>query len=294
MRHFKYISAAALLVFAAVSASLAQTSTPTPAPKPDKTVIEAKHKSALMGRVMPYRVVLPRGYGAAVNAKKRWPVVYLLHGLTGHYDNWTNKNPGAFVTDDFIIVTPEGGDSWYTDSATAPADGYETYFTDELIPEIDSKYRTRADRSGRAVAGLSMGGYGSIKFGLKYPDKFYLVGSFSGALDAPLRSQNSKTLKPSLDSVFGPVDSRTRWENDIFWIADLMSSEEIAKLPFIYFDCGTEDGFFGYNRVFADLLLKKKIPHEFRELPGKHEWKLWNTQVQEFLRLASKRLDRGK
>lgn len=289
----KFKAASLLLVLWLASCGTLFAQTPKPAPAPDPTVIEAKHKSLLMSREMPYRLVLPRGYDSPGNKERRWPVAYLLHGLTGHYDNWTNKNPGGLVTDEFIIVTPEGGDGWYTDSATVPSDRFESYFIQELIPEIDARYRTMSERRGRAVAGLSMGGYGSIKFGLKYPDKFYIVGSFSGALDAPLRSQNSKTLRPSLDSVFGSVDSETRWRNDIFWIADLMSPDEIRNLPLIYMDCGTEDPFFGYNRVFSELLLRKKIPHEFRQLPGKHEWPYWNVQVKEFLSLAAKRLNKG-
>ena len=79
---------------------------------------------------------------------------------------------------------PEGDDGWYTDSATVPNDKYETYIIKELIPEIDKKFRTLADREHRIIAGLSMGGYGSIKFGLKYPNLFSIVGSFSGAFDA--------------------------------------------------------------------------------------------------------------
>lgn len=267
---------------------------PKPSPEPDKTVIEGKHRSGLMARDMPYRVVLPRGYSTAANAEKRWPVVYLLHGLTGHFDNWTNKNPGAFVTEDFIIVTPEGGDGWYSDSVTAPNDKYESYLIKELIPEIDAKYRTLKERGGRAVAGLSMGGYGAVKFGIKYPESFYLVGSFSGVMDAPARSQTMRLLQPTLHAVFGSVENEARWKNDIGWLVDLMSAEEIASLPFIYLDCGIDDVYFGANKVFADVLLRKKIPHEFRQLPGKHEWKYWNVQVQEFLRIASAKLVRGK
>lgn len=284
-------AAACLLAFLAIGPAAAQ----KPAsPAPDPTVVEAKHRSALMSREVPYRVVLPRGYDSAAGRSRRWPVVYLLHGLSGHYDNWTNKNPGGLVTDDFIIVTPEGGDGWYTDSATVPSDRYESYLMQELIPEIDARYRTISERRGRAVAGLSMGGYGSIKFGLKYPDRFYMVGSFSGALDAPTRAQASKSLRPSLDSVYGPADSETRWRNDIFWIADLMAPDDIAKLPFIYIDCGTEDPFFGINDGFSELLLRKKIPHEFRQLPGRHEWPYWNVQVHEFLDLAVRKLALSK
>lgn len=242
--------------------------------------------SRLMKRTMPYRVVLPSGYTA--DEDKRYPVIYLLHGLFGHFNNWTDKTAIEEFAKaySFIIVTPEGGDGWYTDSASAASDKYESYIVQELIPEIDKKFRTVAQRKGRMIAGLSMGGYGALKFGLKYPDKFILVGSFSGALDAPLRGQDNKALRPSIVNVFGPDGNRTRNENDIFRMVREMPPAKVIMLPFIYLDCGTDDFLFQTNRDFVVLLLEKKIAHEFRQLPGGHTWPYWETQVQEFLELA--------
>jgi len=90
--------------------------------------------------------------------------------------------------------------------------------------------------------------------------------------------------------VYGPEGSKTRADNDIFALIRLVPDDKIASLPFIYFDCGTEDPFVEVNREFAALLAEKKVPHEFRELPGKHEWPYWDQQVQEFLRVASRKL----
>lgn len=252
--------------------------------------------SRLTARPMPYRVAFPAGYFAARNAKTRYPVVYLLHGLSGHFDNWTDKTRLADYARAFnlLIVTPEGGDGWFTDSASAPRDRFESYIVEELIAEIDAKFRTVADKKYRFVAGLSMGGYGAIKFGLKYPRQFALVGSFSGALDAPLRGQNHPFLRPSIVSVFGAENSRTRIENDIFRLAREMPVEKIKDLPFIYLDCGTEDLFLETNREFAALLLERKIPHEFRQLPGRHDWKFWEAQAREFLRLSRRFVDQSK
>ena len=159
--------------------------TAKPQTEVSKTTLETyKLNSKLMAREMPYRVIFPTIYNAEKD--KRFPTIYLLHGLTGHFDNWADKSK---LTDylknyNYIIVMPEGDNGWYTDSSSAANDKYESYIVQELIPEIDKKYRTISDREHRAVAGLSMGGYGSIKFGLKYPEKFALVGSFSGALQA--------------------------------------------------------------------------------------------------------------
>lgn len=247
--------------------------------------------SKLLSRKVSYRVVLPANYSAATTqAKIRYPVLYLLHGLAGHFDNWTDKTRLAeYIANlQIIVVTPEGGDGWYADSATVPNDKYESYIIKELIPEIDKKFPTIADRNHRATAGLSMGGYGSIKFGLKYPDMFSIVGSISGALDAPLGTEKSAFLRPSIASVFGPDNSKTRTDNDIFGLVRNATSEKLKTFPFIYLDCGTEDSFLQTNRDFDALLVEKKLPHEFREMPGNHSWEYWDRGIQDFLRAISR------
>ena len=254
--------------------------------------------SRLMAREMPYRVVLPVGYDAKEKAGERYPVVYLLHGLTGHFDNWTDKTKLAEYAAqfNFIIVTPEGGDGWYTDSASVAVDRYETYITDELIPEIDRKFRAAADRNSRVIAGLSMGGYGALKFGLKYPEKFVLAGSFSGALGATSLSEKNAGawIAKSITGVFGDEASETRKASDIFRIVREMPAEKAKQLPFLYFDCGTEDFLAQNNRDFMNLLVEKKIRHEYRQLPGGHNWIYWDAQVQEFLRLSERFFKQSK
>lgn len=255
-------------------------------------VITRQFESKLMAKKMPYRVALPSKYFDKSESGRVYPVIYLLHGLFGHFENWTAKTKLADFAKqyNFIIVTMEGGDGWYTDSATVSSDKYESYIIEELIPEIEKNFRTLANRNNRFIAGLSMGGYGAIKFGLKYPDKFAFVGSFSGALDAPFRGQEYKNLRTSVMSVFGPEGSKTRSDNDIFRIVREASADSIKGFPYIYFACGTEDFLFQPNREFDALLLEKKVPHEYREMPGAHTWDFWEAQVQEFLRLADNRL----
>ncbi len=247
-----------------------------------------KLKSKLMNREMPYRVLLPSNYDKQKDS--RFPVVYLLHGLFGHFNLWTEKTKLAehATKHQIIIVNPEGDNGWYSDSVSNPNDRYETYITEELIPQIDKNFRTFSDRKNRFMSGLSMGGYGSLKFGLKYPEKFALVGSFSGALGAAsiVIDEKNQMLGKSIVNIFGDVSSQTRKDNDIFLLAKNISADKIKELPFIYLDCGTEDFLFQNNRDFANILVDKKIPHEFRQLPGKHDWKFWDSQVQEFLQLA--------
>lgn len=285
----RIFSTAILLAVASffVSAVSAQVSAKPSLPS---TVSEQKLTSKLMGRDMPYRVIVPQRYNES--AQSRYPVVFLLHGLTGHYNNWTEltKLANYLAGYDIIVVTPEGGDGWYTDSVSSVNEKWESYIVKELIPEVDNKFRTLAIREKRAIAGLSMGGFGSLKLGLKYPDKFVLAGSFSGALGAAqiTEKQFPGAIGKTIDGIFGPADSETRKSNDIFSIVRDLSPEKMKAIPFIYLDCGTEDFLFQNNREFVDLLIEKKVPHEYRQLPGVHDWKYWDKQVQEFLRIANR------
>jgi S-formylglutathione hydrolase FrmB len=190
----------------------------------------------------------------------------------GHYNNWTDKTRVAAVSSSLgmITVTPEGEDGWYTDSASKASDKYESYIIQELIPEIDKKFRTIPNRPNRAIAGLSMGGFGAVKFGLKYPELFSLAGSFSGAIGGATITEKEfpGAIGRTINSIFGPVGSPTRASNDPFSIIRTATPDKISKLPFIYLDCGTEDFLFRNNRDFVALLVEKKVPHEYRQLPG--------------------------
>ncbi|HMQ04118.1 MAG TPA: alpha/beta hydrolase family protein [Pyrinomonadaceae bacterium] len=251
---------------------------------------EGRLKSDLMGRDMPYRVVLPLAY--STRTADRFPVLYLLHGLTGNYKNWTDLTRIRSYAEahNLIIVTPEGENGWYTDSTSRASDKYESYIVKELIPEVEKKYRVIASRDKRAIAGLSMGGYGALKFGLKYPEKFVLAGSFSGALGAAsiTEAQFPGAVGKTIDGIFGPSGNEARKGNDLFHIVREASPEKIKSMPFLYVDCGTEDFLFQNNREFVSLLVEKKVPHEYRQLPGAHNWAFWDKQVLEFLRLADR------
>lgn len=254
---------------------------------------EEKLKSKMMGREMPYRVILPVGYLDAKGTSPRYPVVYLLHGLTGHYINWIDKTElVAYASNHkFIIVTPEGDNGWYSDSVSVATDKYESYIVKELIPEIDAKYRTLADRDHRIIGGLSMGGYGALKFGLKYPEMFSFVGSFSGALAATgFTEKNSGGIGKGIDAIMGAEGSEERKSNDIFKMIRELTPERLKALPYIYQSCGTEDFLIQNNREYLALLNEKKVPHEYREHPGGHTWPFWDEQVREFLAVAERRV----
>jgi len=237
-------------------------------------------ESKLTGQSLPYNVVLPPGYDLKSSAQTRYSVLYLLHGLAGSANDWVSSR--AHLSDyaaqyRMIIVVPE----------------VKTYFVAELIPDVARRFRTIEARDARAVAGLSMGGYGSLKFGLKYPDKFIFAASMSGALGAASWHAEDPLpafFKPSIARVYGAADNPVRESNDIYKIVREMPTERVASLPYFYLDCGTEDGLLSSNRDFAALLVEHKIPHEYRQLPGNHNWAYWDRQVQGVLRLAAQRL----
>lgn len=253
-------------------------------------------ESKLLGKAIDYSILYPVNYQRGANSEKRFPVLYLLHGVTGHYTNWTERTRVALYATryDLFIVMIEGENGWYTDSATVPTDKFESYILQELIPDVEKRFRVSTERDGRAIAGLSMGGYGALKFGFKYPRRFALVASMSGALGAASWTENDlknlEFIKQSLLKTFGPTGSTTRTQNDLLKLTREATSDNIKLLPAIYLDCGTEDILFSTNRGYADLLLERKIPHEFRQLPGNHDWQYWDQQVQVILALAAERL----
>ncbi|MBV9216540.1 MAG: esterase family protein [Acidobacteria bacterium] len=251
--------------------------------------------SALMNKNIPYRVVLPAGYKA--DDAKRFPVVYLLHGLTGHFNDWTDRGAVAQLAEkhDFIFVMPEGEDGWYTDSQLIPNSKFESYIVRELIPEIDRRFRTLSDRNHRVLAGLSMGGYGAIKFGLKFPEMFALVGSFSGALGTAAWTEHSganQLIGKSIDMVFGPPSSAARAANDVFKLTRELPPDKQRITPYIYLSCGTEDRIMlPVNTQYDALLSERNLPHEFHTSKGGHDWDFWSQQLVLFLDLADQRIN---
>jgi S-formylglutathione hydrolase FrmB len=264
----------------------------TPANARNQTI---QLESKLIGKTLPYNIILPRDYNTARTS--RYPVIYLLHGLGGHYNDWLVRTNIADYAAWYrlIVVMPEGDNSWYIDNTNVPTDKYESYILQELIPDVQERYRTIEARYGRAIAGLSMGGYGAFKFGLKYPDRFAFVGSVSGAFAATNYTENETgkgTPWENLLRVFGPVGSETRQKNDLFELLKQITPGQVTSLPYFYFDCGTEDAprIFDANHELDERMLQKKIPHEYRELPGNHSWEYWDSQVQEVLKIAAQKI----
>lgn len=271
-----------LVVLLSAAIAVAQASGPATNNAKAVRVEESVLHSVSLGRDMHYLILFPRDYAG----DRRFPVLYLLHGLYGDYKNWDTKTRLERVAADhsILIVTPDADDSWYTNAATKPADRFEDYIVKDLISEIDKKYRTIATKRARAVAGLSMGGYAAVKFGLKYPELFGFSGSLSGAFNA---AQNLDDLRPEfrakLLEVFGNAGSKTRDENDVFLL--VKSSQ---NYPYFYLACGTSDFFLDTNRALAARLSSQKLPYEYHETPGDHAWEYWDSELPPLLQAVER------
>jgi putative tributyrin esterase len=254
-------------------------------------VQEQTFHSKALNRDMHYMIVVPADYD---HSQQRYPVLYLLHGWAGDYTNWVKLTKLIEYSRRYpmIIVTPDAENSWYVNSATIPADRFEDYITNDLIREIDTRWRTIASSERRAIAGLSMGGYGSVLFGLKHPGLFAVVGSVSGAFDGPAGIEHLiPDLRESTDRAFGPMGSATRIDNNIYslLIAESATTER-NSLPYFFLECGSRDSLLPSNHKFAEELSSKNVPYEYHEYPGAHSWEFWDDSLPMMLDVIATRI----
>jgi putative tributyrin esterase len=252
---------------------------------------DASFHSVALKREMKYCIYLPHAYSASA---RRYPVLYLLHGLYGDYRNWdANTHLARYMAGrDWIVVMPDAGDSWYANSATQADDRFEDYIAKDLVREVDGKYRSIRERQGRAIAGLSMGGYGAMKFALKYPGEYGFAGSLSGAFDAArdLADQVAE-FHDQIVKVLGEGDNPARGENDVFV---LLKRADPTQVPYLFLACGSADRFLRINREFVKELSAHRIAYEYHETSGGHDWQYWDSAVQPMLNALQVRLGAQK
>jgi putative tributyrin esterase len=231
--------------------------------------------SAALGRDMTYRVILP----AHVPTGRKLPALYLLHGAFGDFRDWSRySNVAQYAEHGLVLIMPDGGFSHYVNSPVRPSDRYEDYIIKDLIADAEGRFPIVRDRASRAIAGISMGGYGAITQGLKHPQLFVFAGGISSALDVPSRRFTIRRLRWWLRhrSIFGPLGNQTRRENDPFLLA---LAADPSTAPYIYLGCGEQEIFLAPNRKMAGILDKRQFHFEFRPIPGAHDWAQWNEQV---------------
>ena len=230
--------------------------------------------SASMYKNIKACVIVPDNYK---NSNKKFPVVYLLHGYNGNYATWVKSFKE--VTEqvdkyDFIVIGIDGNySSWYFDSPIDLTFKYETYIIDELVPFIDRKYKTIANRIGRAISGLSMGGHGALYLSFKHQDVFGAAGSMSGGVD--FRPFPEKwDIKKRLGSI---AEFPENWEKNT--VVNMLGLVENNNLNLII-DCGVDDFFIDVNRELHKKMLVLKIKHDYIERPGKHNIEYWENSLK--------------
>ncbi|WPO76840.1 alpha/beta hydrolase family protein [Flavobacterium sp. KACC 22761] len=230
--------------------------------------------SASMQKNIKTCVVVPDNYK---KSKKAFPVVYLLHGHSGNYATWVKgfKELGKQVDQyGFIVVCADGNySSWYFDSPIDPSFKYETYVVNELVLFIDKKYKTIADRTGRAISGLSMGGHGALYLSFRHQDVFGAAGSMSGGVD--IRPFPDKwEIKKRLGSI---TEFPENWnQNTVTNMLDLVKDNKLKLI----IDCGVDDFFMTVNRELHAKMLALKINHDYIERPGEHNLKYWENSLK--------------
>ena len=229
--------------------------------------------SNAMRKTIKAVVITPDNY----KVSKPLPVVYLLHGYSGNYSDWSIRAKGVHKLADLheiIIVCPDGGfGSWYWDSPLDSTSRYETYIARELVEWVDGRYATIKSPKGRAITGLSMGGHGALFLAFRHQDIFGAAGSMSGGVDIRPFSNNWEITK-RLGSY---QEFPERWESHtVINLLHLLKRDGLALM----IDCGREDFFYEVNEALHRALLYRNIPHEYIIRPGGHNWPYWTNAVQ--------------
>jgi S-formylglutathione hydrolase FrmB len=260
--------------------------------------------SHILKQVVHYCVYLPAGYdtGATQHPPKRYPVLYFLHGLGDNEQTLFNSGGWSLLEDlrnqhqmgDFLIVAPEGRRSFYINSSDGSV-RYNDFLLQEFLPHIESKYRVRPGRAGRAISGISMGGYGALRFAFAYPELFSAVSAQSAALitESPQMldsaSRTGAPLAGVLAAVFGKPINAPHWNENSPFVLAKRNVAALRKLA-IYFNSGQDDNY-GFEKGAAalhDELQKEGVKHEYHAYPGDHSLTYFLSHFAEVMEFHSR------
>lgn len=242
--------------------------------------------SHILKHEVHYCVYLPASYdaGTAKHPAQRYPVLYFLHGLGDNEQTLFNSGGWTLLDElhkqqkigEFLIVAPEGGRTFYVNSADGSV-RYSDFFLQEFIPHVENKYRIGIGRKNRAISGISMGGYGALRFTFAHPELFSAVSAQSPALitesprELDTAAKSGAPLGKLLATVFGnPIDV-PHWKSNSPFVLAQKNVVAIRKLG-IYFNCGQDDNY-GFEKGAAALdeqLRKEGVKHEYHPYPGDH------------------------
>jgi len=237
--------------------------------------------SNVLGKQVGMNVILPDV------GEPPFPVYYLLHGLSDDYTIWQRRTRIEWYARELplIVVMPDGFRGFYTNNEQGPA--YATYVAEELPAFVERNFPAGSGRGKRCVGGLSMGGYGALRIGLGYPDRYASANSHSGALlfgHNPIRDSDFDSAE--IERICGSDPGGS--EHDLLMLAE--RAQRTGALPSLRIDCGSADFLIEDNREFHERLDELGVPHEYEEHPGEHNWDFWDTHVQAALRFHCRAL----
>lgn len=247
---------------------------------------------ALGGRRQPVDVYLPPGY--ARQPRRRYPVMYLLHGVPGRPGGFLATVRMGVVEDELvalhrvrpsILVMPFGSTGSFTDKEWAngyrPHEGWETFVARDLVRAIDARYRTIPHGWARVLGGLSEGGYGALNIGIHHPGEFKVLESWSGYERAD-----------DLGAIFGHRRSLLAENSPELTVRHAAAALRRHRVYF-WFYSGTDDRFRRQNAAFARELARERLPHRYFAVRGGHNWALWRGNAARALLAASRGLHRA-
>ncbi len=253
-------------------------------------VRESEMQSELLGCKKKYCIYLPAGYD---EEGREFPVLYLLHGLTDTHTAWRDRGNVADIAtavfargkaQEMIIVMPDAGTTY---DGYFNADGwcYEDFFFQEFIPHIESTYRIIADKEHRAIAGLSMGGGGTVGYAIRHSEMFssaYAMSALMGMVDGSWISRDPDARRSAF------IKSVVEY-NNIKAIEDA-TDEQCARLKKVrwFIDVGDDDFLFDNNMDFIRAMRVKRIPYQLRVRDGGHKWLYWQEALEMALPFISK------
>jgi enterochelin esterase-like enzyme len=255
--------------------------------------------SKILAAKVRYSIYLPFDYETS---SRYYPVVYLLHGYTDNDMGWIQFGEAHLIADEaianreiptMIIVMPDAGASWYINNYNGKV-RYEDFFFQEFMPYIESHYRIRAEKNYRGVAGLSMGGFGTLVYAMRHPDQFAAGAALSAAVNTTEQfvAMDERAWSRWPTTVYGPGSGEARLTEHLLSynpirIAETADVEKLKSVR-IYLDCGDDDYLTIGNAMLHVALTKRQIPHEYRVRDGAHIWSYWRSGLLEALKFIGR------
>jgi S-formylglutathione hydrolase FrmB len=260
--------------------------------------------SRILKQAVHYCVQLPPGYDAhdPKSPPRRYPVLYFLHGLGQNEQTLFSTGGWSVIEDlrrqhkidDFLVVAPDGKRSFYINS---PGDSfrYSDFFLEEFIPYIEKRYRVRPGRKGRAITGVSMGGYGALRFAFAHPELFSAVSAQSAALitqtprELSIAGHSGSPLGRLMEPAFGEPINVPHWQQNSVFVLARKNQPGLRNLA-IYFNCGQQDDF-GFEDGAAALdqqLRAEGVKREYHSYPGDHSLTYFLSHMGEVMEFHSR------